>query len=574
MDRLRLLQQIDMAALRRDVEHISLRIPTRLAGTHAGEEMARYSADRLAQAGVDARVVATPGLVSVPGPARLEGEGLRYVLQTCAHCGQTPSAGLLAEVVYAGGGTPGELERAAAAGKMVLVDLGLPPSRPEKHRLARAAGAVGLITINWGSDAGDALPYGSVKSIWGNPASQHDMEDLESALPAAGISRRDGLDLQARLKARPLALRLHVQPDNGWRTVHYTVGELGGQGQDFVIAGGHQDSWQGPSATDNATGSACLLELARLFGSQRAELRRGLVFAFWEGHETGGMLSSAHYADRNWERLRDHAAAYLQIDQPGCLGATRWSSHSNTQLRRYVQDCDARLFPDTERSWRRSTKIGDASFFGLGIPMLAGLASYSPQVLRANANAPFGWWHHTASNTLDKVDFASLERHMHAYASYLWDLCTLPLLPFDFSDVALGLAERLRALAGADDTLELLPLAASLDRLADRAGGLAQAVQACNDRPHDGRIERLDDAQKRLSRLLINLESSACGRYGHDPYGLTAQSTLLPGLHDLQEWQALEPGPLRWCRETGLWRTRNRVADAARDALQIIEAVL
>ncbi len=320
MDRLRLLQQIDMAALRRDVEHISQHIPTRLAGTHAGAEMARYSADRLAQAGVDARVVATPGLVSVPGPARLEGEGLRYVLQTCAHCGQTPSTGLLAEVVYAGGGTSGELERAAVAGKIALVDLGLPPSRPEKHRLARAAGAVGLITINWGSDAGDALPYGSVKSIWGNPASQHDMEDLEAALPAAGISRRDGLDLLARLKARPLALRLHVRPDNDWRIVHYTVGELGGQGRDFVIAGGHQDSWQGPSATDNATGSACLLELARLFGAQRTELRRGLVFAFWEGHETGGMLSSAHYADRNWERLRDHAVAYLQIDQPGCLG--------------------------------------------------------------------------------------------------------------------------------------------------------------------------------------------------------------------------------------------------------------
>ncbi|ANY17542.1 M28 family metallopeptidase [Bordetella pseudohinzii] len=570
----RLLQQIDMTALRRDVEHISQHIPTRLAGTPAGDEMARYSAGRLVQAGVDARVVATPGLVSVPGPARLEGEGLGYALQTCAHCGPTPLSGLLAEVVYAGGGTAGELEKASAAGKIVLVDLGLPPSRPEKHRLARAAGAVGLITINWGSDAGDALPYGSVKSVWGNPASQHELQDLEAALPAAGISRRDGLDLRARLKGRPLALRLHVQPENGWRTVHYTVGELAGQGQDFVIAGGHQDSWQGPSATDNATGSACLLALARLFGPRRAELRRGLVFAFWEGHETGGMLSSAHYADRNWERLGDHAVAYLQIDQPGCRGATRWSSHSNTQLRRYVQDCDARLFPDTERSWRRSTKIGDASFFGLGIPMLAGLASYSPQVLSANANAPFGWWHHTARNTLDKVDFASLERHMHAYASYLWDLCTLPLMPFDFSEVAAGLAERLRMLAGEGDPLALSPLAARLDRLADKAGGLARAVQACNRNPRDGRIERLDEAQKRLSRQLIHLESSACGRYGHDPYGLTAQSTLLPGLYDLPAWQALAPGPSRWRQETELWRTRNRVADATRDALQTIEAVL
>jgi hypothetical protein len=41
------------------------------------------------------------------------------------------------------------------------------------------------------------------------------------------------------------------------------------------------------------------------------------------------MIGSSWFADRNWDRLRRHAVAYLQIDQPACGGTTRWGTSSN-----------------------------------------------------------------------------------------------------------------------------------------------------------------------------------------------------------------------------------------------------
>ena len=116
-----------------------------------------------------------------------------------------------------------------------------------------------------------------------------------------------------------------------------TVGEIEGRSEDFVVVGGHQDSWPGPQATDNAAGNACILELARVFNQHRDKLRRGLVAGFWTGHETGTMIGSSWFVDRNWDRLREHAVAYLQIDQPACAGTTRWSSASNVELKRFHQ---------------------------------------------------------------------------------------------------------------------------------------------------------------------------------------------------------------------------------------------
>ncbi len=82
------------------------------------------------------------------------------------------------------------------------------------------------------------------------------------------------------------------------------------------------DSWFGPQATDNASGNACMLELARVFAQHRAELRRGLVIAFWMGHETGTMISSSRFADIHWDWLRRSCVAYLQIDQPAITGTS------------------------------------------------------------------------------------------------------------------------------------------------------------------------------------------------------------------------------------------------------------
>src|SRR5213078_3321132 len=127
-----------------------------------------------------------------------------------------------------------------------------------------------------------------------------------------GIARTAGLKLREMLKAGSVRVWFRANVENGWRPVQVTVGEIAGRTDDFVVVGGHQDSWPGPQATDNAAGNACILELARVFQD-------------------------------NWDQLREHAVAYVQIDQPACAGTTRWSSASNAELRRFHQGVEKRI---------------------------------------------------------------------------------------------------------------------------------------------------------------------------------------------------------------------------------------
>src|SRR5690606_9074677 len=105
----------------------------------------------------------------------------------------------------------------------------------------------------------------------------------------------------------------------------------------FVLLGGHQDSWFGPCATDNAIGTAVMVELCRAFAKQKNVLKRDIRVGFWTAHETGTMVSSAWYADKYWDELERNAVAYVQIDQPACLGTTCWETSSNPELQAFHQ---------------------------------------------------------------------------------------------------------------------------------------------------------------------------------------------------------------------------------------------
>ena len=53
--------------------------------------------------------------------------------------------------------------------------------------------------------------------------------------------------------------------------------------------------------------------------------------------QTGTMVGSSWFADHEWDRLRQNAVGYVQIDQPGCVGTSEWSTGSNVELRRMHQ---------------------------------------------------------------------------------------------------------------------------------------------------------------------------------------------------------------------------------------------
>jgi hypothetical protein len=574
-----ILASLSVDNVRAHVEHITQKIPSRLAGSENGRRMAEYSAAALRAAGVGAAVQDLPGLVSFPDRAELKVLApleMTIEANTLGHSTLTPPEGIEGVLLDVFSGAFEEYEGKDARGTITLSELSYHPARHEKQRIAGLLGAAGCVMMNWGGPDNRAVPFGSVKPAWGNPTADNVATEMPT-LPCVGIARTEGLRLRELCRKGPVRVWLRTHVENGWRPIQITTGQIPvSASDDFVIVGGHQDSWFGEAATDNAAGNACILELTRVFNQHRELLRRGLVVGFWAGHETGTMVGSSWFVDRNWDRLRDHATAYLQIDQPACVGTTRWGTRSNVELRAFHEAIERRLVPAREQAWRRATKIGDASFFGLGVPMMTGNGAFTEAELKATALANLGWWHHSLECTIDKVDFTWMADHLRLYGAYLWELCTAPVLPFRYAGVAAPFVERLKELAPAGKAIGLDGALARAEQFAAAAARLDAAADRWRERYGTGGVkdgepaERLNHCMKRLGRLLIPLESTAIGTYGHDPYGLTSQTTMIPCLYDVPRLERLPEAEDRWMLETRLVRQRNRVADALGDACALI----
>jgi hypothetical protein len=271
--------------------------------------------------------------------------------------------------------------------------------------------------------------------------------------------------------------------------------------------------------------------------------------------------------------------AYQQIDQPACVGTTRWGTSSNVEKKRFHQAVERKTLRNIPTHRRRAAKNGDSSFFGLGVPMMHGEGSFTEEELKATALATLGWWHHSLENTLDKLDWAWMATHLQIYGAYLWELCTAPVLPFEFMSVAEQFEERLTALAPAGQTIGLdgaLERAKDFHQAAARLDEVALHWSAAygKDDIADGPAEQLNRCMQKISHLLVPLQSTAVGTYGQDSYGFTPQTTMLPCLFDVPQLKDLPDGEARWMLETQLVRQRNRVTDALADATALIDDTL
>ena len=127
-----------------------------------------------------------------------------------------------------------------------------------------------------------------------------------------------------------LHVSLKVSIESTRATVNNVLAYLPGKTDEYVIVGAHYDhlgrgnfdslapSQIGqihPGADDNASGTAGVLELARLLTPMQGQLQRGIVFASFAGEELG-LLGSAHWVKQPTLPL-DKAVAMLNMDMIG-----------------------------------------------------------------------------------------------------------------------------------------------------------------------------------------------------------------------------------------------------------------
>jgi hypothetical protein len=127
-----------------------------------------------------------------------------------------------------------------------------------------------------------------------------------------------------------LNVSLSVSVENTRANVNNVLAYLPGKTDEYIIIGAHYDhlgrgnidslapSQIGqihPGADDNASGTAGVLELARLFAPMKGQLQRGILFASFAGEELG-LLGSSEWTKQPTLPL-DKAVAMLNMDMIG-----------------------------------------------------------------------------------------------------------------------------------------------------------------------------------------------------------------------------------------------------------------
>lgn len=258
-------------------------------------------------------------------------------------------------VVYAGFGTPEEFAALRAelgeelAGSIALVRYG-GLYRGLKVANAAGAGCAGALLYcdadDDGAPRGTVLPEGpwrpesgiqrgSVYNGDGDPltpgyaavkgAPRVPLEEAQGLVPIPslpvswGTARRlfGAEERPPAPAALEVSVELRVEQDPALVEIENVLGWLpGGQRPgEWVVLGGHRDAW-GFGAADNGSGSAVLLETARVLGAAyRAGWRpdRTLLIALWDAEEWG-LIGSTEWVEERREELLARGFAYVNLD--------------------------------------------------------------------------------------------------------------------------------------------------------------------------------------------------------------------------------------------------------------------
>jgi len=212
-----------------------------------------------------------------------------------------------------------------------------------KAILARKHGAVAVVVLNGklGKDEEDLLPHfggdGGQQDI-GIPIVQVKNDAAAAWFKSVGkdlIALQSKIDSSGDTASFAFPESIHARLDTGIKKKHATVSNvlayLPGKSDEYIIVGAHYDhlgrgEYGGslapsligqfhPGADDNASGTAGLLEIARILAPLKGQLPRGILFSSYAGEELG-LLGSAAWVRQPTLPL-DKAEAMINMDMIG-----------------------------------------------------------------------------------------------------------------------------------------------------------------------------------------------------------------------------------------------------------------
>jgi hypothetical protein len=525
----------------------------RVSGTADEREAATYLADRLAQFGVDHETHRPDLYLSTPHGASIE-TGNGWVSETVKTVSFSASGQAEGELVYVE--NEEEMDSIEAmlsvslegldddlSGTVVMSESIIPISAIEE---LAARGAEAFIGIH----PHEREPHeGIVTPVWGGAPPYEDRDRVPELLVAT-VSAQDGRTLRERA-ASGVDVSVSAETETGWQQAPLVLARIPGEAapetDEFVLAHGHLDSWH-VGVTDNATGDATLLELARVLDDHRNQLRRDVWVAWWPGHSTGRYAGSTWFADEFVQELARGCVAHVNVDSPGVADATefdervKWMAGVHEIAASTIEDVSGK-----ETVKRRPPRAGDYSFNNLGVPGMS-LQSNIPEPVREERGYhPVGGsgghadaWHLT-TDTIEKADPEALARDTEVYtlATARLSRAAQPADPVRTIDTLRSVVEGYDG----ESKFDLGPVLAELDSL------------------RTATTVALDDADEyaaeidRLVKALTRLNFATAGAFEQDP---AESRSPFPRLAPVEQLPDLDGDDERFL-ELQLRRARNEV---------------
>lgn len=207
------------------------------------------------------------------------------------------------------------------AAESELVDAGI--GRPEDFP-AKTASRIALVqrgTLTFGEKIANAAAAGARGALVYNDQPGLFSGDLKSVpeIPALAISLEDGQELASLVAAGTVRVRMEVRTSGGPSDSQNVVARPPA-GQCRLLAGGHYDSVAaGPGANDNGSGTATVLEIARVLAADG--VFDDVCFALF-GSEEIGLIGSSAYVQALSEAEAGALIGMFNLDMVGT--GERW----------------------------------------------------------------------------------------------------------------------------------------------------------------------------------------------------------------------------------------------------------
>lgn len=422
-------------------ESLTTEVGARMAGSPADARAVQWAKARFEALGFDRvslervtfpmwRRGAESAEVIAPAPQRLAVLALGF-------SSGTPAGGVEAEVVRFA--TLDDLKAApdsAVRGKIVFVSQKMERRRngggygkavgvrSQSAELAGRKGAVAAFIRSIGTDH-DRMPHTGGGVYMGQIAFDPEMQKrartlsdgsrvVETLVPIAALSNPDADQLD-RLSALGKPVRIKLSLDVGLAGEGHSfnvIGDLIGREKpdEIVAIGGHLDSWDpGTGAIDDAAGVAITMAAGAAIAKLPERPRRTVRVIAWANEEQG-LYGAQAYAKAHPEAATTHVA-------------TAESDFGAGRIYRFDSKVDSASLPfvDAMGSVLDALDIERGGNDAHGGPDVGPLTRIGvPTFSLAQDGIDYFDYHHTANDTLDKIDPEALDQNVAAYAAFAY----------------------------------------------------------------------------------------------------------------------------------------------------------